>query len=650
MAKLGEAYVRVQADLKPFGKDLDLAIKRLTDRFEKDLNKQLGKKLGVNLGGGVRDGFRESMVGLGDDIGARLSVPANSSGRRSGRQFRRGFQDELADRSFITQALASLTSALEDGFSALPAPVKAAVGGAILTAVVPLGAFLTAAIAGGIIGGVAIGGVALSSQFEEVQDRWAVFADNQRKALLDNASAFSSASINSLDLFEDRLDELDPTIESIFDRAATFAVPLADGISNLVEGALEGLDRGLKNPEVDEAVDALRDGFGEVGDAVGDAFEILLTNPNLDVSLRDLLAVTSDLIVASAEFLNWTTSVYSEFRTGISFTSDLVENLWSLGEAINALVTVDPSAWDHFLDFLGLGDDVKLQKRIEGVTAAEDLYNRSLAGTVVLTEDQQKELKALNDQIEKQLELTNDVIGTQIDYQAAIDRTAEDLKEYGRSLDLKDEKGRRNAENVQREITALREQVLVQLQSGQLTEAQAETFYRNEIKRIRDRFKGNKDLLAQFDALFAKLIQLSAAPKVPDKFGPFRNALQPVIDALDQIIARQAAIRANALPSSKNKSGVGPGQQKYAEGGFIHRPTFAELGENFKPEVVLPLSDPDRSMSLLAQSPLADRIGGGPTVVYAIFDGEPFQARIVSTARSVNKQAARTLNQGPRNI
>lgn len=651
MARLGEAYVRVQADLRPFSRDLDEAIRHITDRFERDLNRDLGNRLGSNIGDGMREGFRDRLGGLGDDLDEELSRRGGRAGRRTGRRVRRGIEDELNDRNFVTRALAYLTSALEDGFSALPAPVKAAVGGLIISAIIPLGAFLTSAIAGGIIGGVTLAGVALSSQFEEVQRRWTEFSDTQRAALLDNAEAFVSASINSLDLFEDRLNDLDPTIKSIFDRAATFAVPLADGIANLVEGALKGLDRGLRNPEVDQAVDALRDGFGEVGDAIGDALEILLSNPNLDTSLRDLFSVLSDLITASAEFLNWTTDVYDEFRTAIQFTGDLIDHLWSLGQAIDALVGNKPDAWEHFKDFLDLGDDVeKFHKKIEKNTEAEDLYNLSLSGTVVLTEKQEKALKELNDQLKKQLDLENDVIDTQLSYREAVAQTNADLKEYGARLSYNNETGRRNIDNIQNQINKLGEEVKARVEAGDLSAEAARKFYNTQIKLLRDEFKARGGNLKQFDQIFAKLIELNGLPPVPDKFGPFRTALGPLIAALDKVIARQAKIREQGLPSSRNTTGVGPGQQKYAEGGFIHRPTFAELGENFKPEVVLPLSDPDRSMSLLAQSPLADRLGGGPTVVYAIFDGEPFQARIVSTARSVNKQAARTINHGPRNI
>jgi hypothetical protein len=63
------------------------------------------------------------------------------------------------------------------------------------------------------------------------------------------------------------------------------------------------------------------------------------------------------------------------------------------------------------------------------------------------------------------------------------------------------------------------------------------------------------------------------------------------------------------------------------------------------------LDDPVRARQIASDPIVQNIIGGsGDTVVYAIFDGEPFQARIVRTARGAVDAAGRRLTQKPRTV
>lgn len=649
MAKLGEAYVQVRADLKPFQKDLDLSIKRLTDRFERDLNRQLGKKLGTNIGSGAREGIRESMNGIGRELDDTLSVPANRSGRRSGREFKRGLSDELKDRDPITRALASLTAGIEDGFSALPAEVKATVGAAILAAVIPAGALLTAAIGSAIVAGVALGGIALATQFTEVQERWDQFTDRLRVRFVNSAQAFGSATINALNLFEDRLTALDPVLKNIFDRAAQFVVPLADAVSRLVEEAADGLMKGLNSKEIDEVLTSLVDGFEYIGISISDAFEVLLTNPNLDVALYDLLLVIGDLVTVGAEFLNWTLDVYDNFKDVVEVVGLFIEDVWQLYQAVDALVSLDTSAWDKFVDFLEHGDTADQHAVFGRIRTAAERYNDTIFTTLSLTKEQEKAQKELNRAYEESIRNAERSINVEIAYQQSIDDVTAALKESKGSIDLDKQAGRDAATEIEGLISNLRDLTQQRLKDGKLTEAQAEAFYRAEIKRLRDEFVKRGGNLKLFDELFAKYAQLAGLPPIPDPFDPLRLG---ALDLKEAFAVAEAALARllKKLPKGGNIKVEGGTQLKYADGGFVNEPTSAIMGENFQPEVVLPLSKPKRSLELLAKSPLADVLGGGATIVYAFFDGEPFQARIVRTAQNVSQGNARTLASKPRSI
>lgn len=84
---------------------------------------------------------------------------------------------------------------------------------------------------------------------------------------------------------------------------------------------------------------------------------------------------------------------------------------------------------------------------------------------------------------------------------------------------------------------------------------------------------------------------------------------------------------------------------KFARGGLTDGPSLAgEAGT----EAVLPLDDPARARQVANDPRVADVIGGGDTTVIAIFDGEPFQARITRTIRGSNTAAAVRIAQKPR--
>lgn len=655
MAKLGEAYVRVRADLEPFGKDLDRGLKTITDKFERALNRNIGRALGKDMGSGVREGLKESTFGISKEFESTLSIPANRQrGRRAGKEFGDGYGDGIFGT--IKRVSGLFVTALEDGFSSLPPQVKGIVGAALVSAIVPAGAFLSAAVGTAIIAGVAGIGIALSSQFQEVEDRWADFVDRLRDRGVEAARPFAGETVAALDLFDRRLDEIDPKVQSLFANAARYVEPFSRGIADLVENLVTGLDEGLKESEFSSLSGTIERGLGGIGESLGEAFGVLLSNPDLDIALADLLETTGDLIEAGGALLDWTTSAWADFRRLAAPVGDFLGLLGDLAGVISGLTTGNDAdgfteladSWDDLVFRVTGGGDgvVKSIKRLE---FANREWNNETSATVKLTKEEEQALADLNRQLVQQERLVNDIISTQISYQEAIDRTTADLKEHGRSLTLTGEIGRQNVKNIQTEINTLREQVRTQLESGQLTEDQAQTFYNNEIKRIRDRFKGNQALLAQFDTLFAKLIELQTSPSVPNKLGPIAAAIGPLLVALGKVQAKLNEIRFTSLPSAKNTSGVGPGQQKYAEGGFITEPTNAIMGENYREEVVLPLTNTRRSMQLLSQSSLAGMLGGDTNV--SVFIGnEQLDGRMVKVATSVNRQSARTLNQVPRNI
>lgn len=654
MAKLGEAYVLIRADLSKFDKDLDLGLKRAVDKFERDLNRQFGKKIGLNIGGGAREGVRESFNNIGQEIGSQLNIPANSTGRRAGRQFRRGVEQELRDVDPVKKALASLTAALEDGFSALPAEAKAVVGAAILAAIIPAGALISAAFGGALITGINAAGVALAFQFEEVEARGKSFVELLRVRLVSAAESFGNETINAFDFLDAKLWGMQSTLRSIFEQASVYLLPLTDGVARLFDEALQGLDRGLQGAETQQIIDSLVNGFEYIGVSIGDAFEILLSNPNLDLALNDLLLAVGDLVTIGAELLSWTLDVYDNFRDAIEFTIDFTKAVYDLVAAINALFGLDfDSAGAHFMEFLTGEKDTRIAGTLNKSTLSTKDFTSALKLTLSATDDEVKALEDLQRALDDSIRSARNAISTQIDYEESIRRSRDALKESKGSIDLTTEAGSRAAEEILKRIDLIDRSAQEQIDSGRKTDAEAQKFFEKEIARLRAEFVARGGNIKQFDALYGQYIKLAGIPEIPDPTDALNLGAKDLKQSFD--LARLAWERALASfkkkPANGNIKVEGGTQLKgFADGGRITEPSIIAAGEGGRPELILPETQPLRSMQLLASSPLANVIGGGPSVVYAIFDGEPFQARIVKTAKSVNRQAARTINQGPRNI
>lgn len=130
-------------------------------------------------------------------------------------------------------------------------------------------------------------------------------------------------------------------------------------------------------------------------------------------------------------------------------------------------------------------------------------------------------------------------------------------------------------------------------------------------------------------------------------------ALVMIVGALAQMLSLFDKIGDAADRLARVPFGIGPtlallGFGTAADGGITQGPVIAgEAGT----EAILPLDDPVRARQI-ASDPLVQNVlgGTGDTIVYAVFDGEPFQARIVRTTRATLESTSRQLTQKPRTV
>lgn len=123
------------------------------------------------------------------------------------------------------------------------------------------------------------------------------------------------------------------------------------------------------------------------------------------------------------------------------------------------------------------------------------------------------------------------------------------------------------------------------------------------------------------------------------EFASFLELLDRVGNALDRITGKSADARSGGRARVLGMA---------AEGGITQGPVIAgEAGT----EAILPLDDPIRARQIASDPMVQNVIGNhGETNVYAYFDGEPFQARIVRTTRGELASTSRQLTQKPRTV
>jgi hypothetical protein len=135
MATLGEAFIEVHADTRPFARELkrqvDAALKKVDATIGVD-----GVKIGTKLGEGLRKGMDSSTKDMGTTLGARIRSVFRRIGSDAAEEFRSSF-DRLARSNFILFRVLGRTAQRIGALGALLGRVTGQVfnlGGALLKA------------------------------------------------------------------------------------------------------------------------------------------------------------------------------------------------------------------------------------------------------------------------------------------------------------------------------------------------------------------------------------------------------------------------------------------------------------------------------------------------------------------------------------
>ena len=185
---LGKAFIEVHADTAPFARELGDELDKIitgSNAKVKASSRKLGEDIATETGEGIRRNRRKISSGMDDAVTGLFG-----------------------SNNVLAKLAKGVVDTIDDGLSGLPAEIKVVLGAA-LVAVAPvalaLGAGIASAITTGLLlGGGALFGVAVVSQFEEIRAAALDVFGSLRQTFLEAASAYTGGFYKAIDAVQDR--------------------------------------------------------------------------------------------------------------------------------------------------------------------------------------------------------------------------------------------------------------------------------------------------------------------------------------------------------------------------------------------------------------------------------------------------------------
>lgn len=602
MPTLGEAYIAVKADMRPFTRDLKSEVEKVV----KDVEKNVHKGMTESLSSGAKEAGGRAGDKFSDEFEERTS-------RRFGRNRQR--------RPWMLAIAASLASALDDGISALPMQAKAAIVGGILLALPLISGALATAVAAGVAAGLAGLGVLLAFQYDTVRKHAGEVFNDLRVQLATIAEPFIAETLKGLDLIALAFLEWEPELRKIFINASGFVEPLTRGLL----GALDKIIGSVANvsDDLDPFVHEFAAGFEILSEAVGNFVEILVsTGEDGQAAFRDLIAITAGLIINLGYLIKILTEVYGWMRN-ISETIPFITGGLGMWFTANDKAAASAGNFGAELNDLNYYQDAN----------------------VVATKRQEQAIKELVTAMDQAYDAAFKLVDAEIAYEEAVDRLSESLERNGNTFNIKTKEGRENLRAFEAALKAIHEEVMGLLAEGKITAEQGKAMQDQLTEAL---YKQASAAGANTNALHAMFDQAIAFGDIPVGNAAWLDQIQAKAKA-----AAEAIANANA-EAARLRGGIPGGGARFsqmAEGGIVNGPTPAIVGEA-GPEVVIPLTKPGRAAELAQQSGLASMLGLGAAgpIVYVYIGNEQLDPYMIRVVDKNNRALGTAMTYGARGL
>lgn len=175
------------------------------------------------------------------------------------------------------------------------------------------GALAGAAASAGVIAGAALVsvpagfmgiGIAAAAQSEKVKASFTSMSDHIGKRVQEMNKPMEGVLIGLMDRAKQKFDEVSPSLQGLFDKAAPMVDTLGNSIINFVANAMPGFDSAMRGAQ--PVIDQIAIGIENMSPAFNEFFAIMEANgPQIADSFKKLFEVINWLIPKVAEVLAW---------------------------------------------------------------------------------------------------------------------------------------------------------------------------------------------------------------------------------------------------------------------------------------------------------------------------------------------------------
>lgn len=469
-------------------------------------------------------------------------------------------KDLIPDEADAKKLGSTLSSVVGDAIENVKAGPVLAAG---IAASAPLiGATISAAVIGAAgVGGV-IGGVLLASKDPRVKAAGTELGKSLLGQLEKDAEPFVAPVLKAIDKVEAGFTAMNSRISHIFQGSSGFLGPLVDGALKGVDGILRGIDSLVTKGK--PVIDQLGKSFGQLGQATGDALEVISgDSKDAATALQDLTDTISVVIEGTGYLVRGLTELYGP-------------------------VTALPRAWkDAETSLLGWNDEAgKTSAASAAIEIAQKAMGGKVADTTVTIREQIDAFTDLSNRLKGETDPVFGMINAQDDLRSAQKATNDAAKEYGKNSPEYEAALRRQAEAAL--VLEAAAGKVATTSSGKLSPALRQTliqagFTKDEIHNLEKQFRSAK---GAGDA-FAKTY---SAKMVADTSGAVA-AMKRAKALYDQFRSKKITVDVYVRQTTSNK--VDRQLDRYehrAGGGDVNAGQAYIVGEK-RPEVFVPKQD-----------------------------------------------------------
>lgn len=316
-----------------------------------------------------------------------------------------------------------------------------AIGVAALAVAPAIGAVISAGVIGAAGAGGIIGGVLLASRDPRVQAAGKQLGTTLLGQLEQDAGPFIEPVLKAIDTIENRFQQMNGRISSIFSHSSGFLDPLVNGALDGVEGILRGVDALVRRSG--PVMESFGRAFRTIGDSIGNAFETISGGSEDAATALDYTAnAIGALIEVTGYLIRGLTELYGVLiyiPSKLIGVSDALSRLTGIGRQYNVET-------EHTADSSVRATDATagLVNKVNGLYYTYDLTGEAMDRTNQYLADSEKAMGDATRAAGDLITANHTLYDSETNLGAAVAAATKARKENGRTLDANTEKGRAN--------------------------------------------------------------------------------------------------------------------------------------------------------------------------------------------------------------